>query len=157
MGTYDIKDSAKAKKIQELTFEITTPGPGEAQTQTRPHQVAIDPTRRFILSVDLGNDSVRAFEIHEDGQISEIPGLSLPKGSYPRHVALVRVQDGVKMYILLQELNAILEYDVIYEKTGGLDFVKRDEVVLARSSNGDPIIHSQERYLKASHILASAS
>ena len=143
--------------MQELTFELAAPGPGKAQTQTRPHQVAIDPTGRIILSVDLGDDSIRVFEISQDGQIHEIQGLSLPKGSYPRHLSLVTVQDGLKLYILLQEINAILVYDVIYEKAAGLSFSKTDEAVLARSSNGDPIVHSAERYLKASHILASVS
>lgn len=157
VGAYDVADTSQVKTIQEMTFELTAPGPGRHQEQARPHQVTIESSGRFLLAPDLGADLVRIFEISPENQLKEIEGLSVPKGSFPRHVALVTVEEGTKLYVLLQEINLLLAYDLKYGKTGGLEFTKVDEVVLARTADGAPIIHSEERYLKASHIIPSVS
>lgn len=52
------------------------------------HQVAVDPTGRHILAVDLGTDEVRTYRLDQDtGQLQAGPVGRTEAGAGPRHVA----------------------------------------------------------------------
>jgi 6-phosphogluconolactonase (cycloisomerase 2 family) len=45
----------------------------------------LDPTKRFLLTPDLGSDHVRVLRIERDGKLKELPSLNVPPGTGPRH------------------------------------------------------------------------
>jgi 6-phosphogluconolactonase (cycloisomerase 2 family) len=135
-----------------MTFEFDIPGPGDVQNQPRPHHTAVDPSGSYILSVDLGADMIRVFRISLDHQITEIQGLKLDKGDFPRHVAFVSLKDRVQLYILLQDTNALLTYKVGYPESGGLTFSKEDSFPLLRAGDGSGVNHKDDIQIKASHL-----
>lgn len=59
------------------------------QRQQRPHahQVLPDPSGRWVVSVDLGTDSVRVCELDEAGEPTLHREVALRPGSGPRHLA----------------------------------------------------------------------
>ncbi|MEV4151161.1 lactonase family protein [Amycolatopsis sp. NPDC049691] len=70
--------------------------------QAHAHQVVNDPTGRWVLSVDLGADSVYVYSLDVGtGKLSLHQQLKLPAGAGPRHLAFDRT--GAFAYIL-QEL-----------------------------------------------------
>jgi 6-phosphogluconolactonase len=70
--------------------------------QAHAHQVVNDPTGRWVLSVDLGADSVYVYSLDvATGKLALHQQLKLPAGAGPRHLAFDRT--GAFAYIL-QEL-----------------------------------------------------
>ena len=70
--------------------------------QAHAHQVVNDPTGRWVLSVDLGADSVYVYSLDvATGKLALHQQLKLPAGAGPRHLAFDRT--GTFAYIL-QEL-----------------------------------------------------
>jgi 6-phosphogluconolactonase len=66
------------------------------------HQVVNDPTGRWVLSVDLGADSVYVYSLDvATGKLSLHQQLKLPTGAGPRHLAFDRTG---KFAYILQEL-----------------------------------------------------
>ncbi|MGW3994649.1 lactonase family protein [Amycolatopsis sp. NPDC004772] len=70
--------------------------------QAHAHQVVNDPTGRWVLSVDLGADSVYVYGFSA-GKLSLHQQLKLPAGAGPRHLAFDRTG---KFAYILQELRA---------------------------------------------------
>lgn len=138
-----------------MTFEFDNPGPGDAQNQPRPHHTAVDPTGHYILSVDLGADMIRVFRIDPNHQVTEIQGLLLDKGDFPRHVVFVTLQNKVQLYILLQDTNSLLTFNVGYPKSGGLTFFREDRFPLLRAPDGSPVNYKDGIHIKASHLEVS--
>ncbi len=103
-----------------------------------------------------GADYVRVFDLGKQ-KLQEVEGLSLPKGSFPRHVAWVTLRTKIQLYVLLQEPNALLTYQVEYAETGGLTFVKEDEFSLLTAPDGSSIVWTAENEIKASHLDVSVS
>jgi 6-phosphogluconolactonase len=63
-----------------------TPNPG--QSAAHPHQVVVDPTGKWILSVDLGLDSVYVYSLDATaGKLKQHARVRLGTGSGPRHLA----------------------------------------------------------------------
>ncbi|MDT5035522.1 MAG: 6-phosphogluconolactonase [Micromonosporaceae bacterium] len=79
-----------------------TPDPG--QPQPHAHQVVVDPTGRWILTVDLGLDSVYGYELDTGtGRLSPLSRVRFATGAGPRH--LVFHPDGQHVYVA-DELNS---------------------------------------------------
>ncbi|MBZ4020810.1 lactonase family protein [Streptomyces purpurogeneiscleroticus] len=92
----------------------TAPGPGavlqhrgsgtDPKRQTGPHAHAVvaDPTGRWVLSVDLGTDSVRVCDIDPgSGQLVMRREVALRAGSGPRHL---RFHPGGRLAYIINEL-----------------------------------------------------
>jgi 6-phosphogluconolactonase (cycloisomerase 2 family) len=63
-----------------------TPDPG--QSQPHAHQIVVDPSGRWILSVDLGVDSVYVYELDaQKGHLRQHDRVRLRAGAGPRHLA----------------------------------------------------------------------
>ncbi|OQV11258.1 hypothetical protein CLAIMM_15119 [Cladophialophora immunda] len=130
--TYDITDVAHIQPIHELEFSPIEPGPGKVQDRPRPHQVVLEPTGRHVLVPDLGADRVRVLAVsppNSPGMLREIDALQLPKGSYPRHVAFITRQgtdsNQTQLYLLNQDANTLLSFQVEYSSHEGLRFVNQ--------------------------------
>ncbi|SDZ29792.1 6-phosphogluconolactonase, cycloisomerase 2 family [Amycolatopsis xylanica] len=70
-----------------------------AERPANAHQVVNDPTGRWVLSVDLGADSVYVYSLDvSTGKLKLNQQLKLPSGAGPRHLVFSR--DGKYAYIL---------------------------------------------------------
>lgn len=49
--------------VQTLPLDLARPGPAPAQTEAKPHQAVVDPTRRFMVVPDLGADLLRLYAL----------------------------------------------------------------------------------------------
>lgn len=78
------------------------------QESAHVHMVYFSPDKKYVLSNDLGTDTVYLYEYHPNA-VTEVLTLkstiSVPAGSGPRHLTFSK--DGKKVYVL-QELNGVL-------------------------------------------------
>lgn len=76
------------------------------------HQVVADPAGRYLLAVDLGNDTVYTYRLdREQGRLTQVAACKVAPGAGPRHLAFAA--DGRHAY-LANELNStltVLAYD----------------------------------------------
>ncbi len=86
--------------------------------QAHAHQVVNDPTGRWVLSVDLGADSVYVYSLDvATGKLSLHQQLKLPAGAGPRHLAFDRTG---KFAYVLQELRPEVTVTSWDAETGAL-------------------------------------
>lgn len=155
-----MSDPSHLRPLQQLELDFDVPGPGKEQDMPRPHHITFDPTGHYMLSVDLGDDRVRVYHIHPTGhRVAELDSLLLPKGSFPRQCAFVPLPHAglLKLYVLLQNLNAVLVYTAAYAAGSGRGFVftKDVDVPLTTDRFGRLVQHSDAKHLKASHLAIS--
>ncbi len=63
------------------------PGPHKVeQTSSHPHQVAFDPSRRFIVVPDKALDRVFAFRLEPTGGVALVSQVETREGAGPRHI-----------------------------------------------------------------------
>ncbi|MEV4927142.1 lactonase family protein [Streptomyces roseoverticillatus] len=64
------------------------PPPGPGQESAHAHQIVTSPDGRFVLAVDLGNDTVYTYRLDPTaGRLTRIAHVSLAPGAGPRHLA----------------------------------------------------------------------
>ncbi|KAJ9603052.1 hypothetical protein H2200_012347 [Cladophialophora chaetospira] len=102
VGIYDVEDTRQIKTAQELDFPNFVPGPGRDQDISRPHQAILDPSGSQVLVTDLGAGLIRLFTVGSPHQVQEVGGFDFPKGSFPRHVAVVTLRDRTQLYVLIE-------------------------------------------------------
>ncbi|SCZ98280.1 BZ3500_MvSof-1268-A1-R1_Chr7-1g09081 [Microbotryum saponariae] len=95
---------------QSIVF--TGAGPKlDRQTGPHAHQVALEPTGRYLLVCDLGSDQVRVFDTHTpSGDLNPLDSLSVAPGSGPRHLLFAgegTLSDPTLVY-LVNELSSTL-------------------------------------------------
>ncbi|WP_410672369.1 lactonase family protein [Amycolatopsis sp. cmx-4-68] len=91
-----ILDGGKLGAATDLVTHQAASGPAHA------HQVVNDPTGRWVLSVDLGADSVYVYSLDvATGKLALHQQLTLPAGAGPRHLTFDR---SGKFAYILQEL-----------------------------------------------------
>ena len=122
-STWELNSAdASFKLAQTFNFTQEKPGPNAArQAAPHPHQVIVDPTRRYFLVPDLGSDLVRVFYIDPKSlQVSARPSIEVKPGSGPRHGAFLRHfntfngEDNVKFYLVSELTNTLTSYNVKY-------------------------------------------
>ncbi|KAG7120218.1 6-phosphogluconolactonase like protein [Verticillium longisporum] len=114
--------------LNTTTFTLPSPGPVPSRQEApHPHQVAIDPTCRFLLVPDLGADLVRVYLIDPSTlALHSIEPLVTAPRSGPRHVVFFESPTGVTYLYLVSELaNTITSYAVWYS---GNDEIRFDRV-----------------------------
>lgn len=63
------------------------PPPGPGQESAHAHQIITSPDGRFVLAVDLGNDTVYTYRLDPTaGRLTRIAHVSLAPGAGPRHL-----------------------------------------------------------------------
>ncbi|MEE1755366.1 lactonase family protein [Streptomyces sp. SP18CS02] len=99
----------------------------DRQAGPHAHQVLPDPSGRWVLSVDLGTDSVRVCALDPaTGRLTQHGETALPPGSGPRHLAFH--PSGGHVYVLceLEPTLYVCRWDA---HTGGLDAVAGTSVL----------------------------
>lgn len=144
----------KTSSTPSQFFNYTTlkSGPRPQQTKSHPHQVVVDPTRKFIVSPDLGADLVHTFAIDaHSGVLSECPSLSVDPGSGPRHAHFVvapgkhgrsgrlnPANETVVLYVVTEIANTITAYKVSYPAQGGCPTFTQIEQASTFGSHATP-------------------
>jgi 6-phosphogluconolactonase (cycloisomerase 2 family) len=140
-----------------MTFPPPSPGPYPVQTQPRPHEIIIDPTGNFMLVPDLGADLLRIFRISHDppsaNKVTEQQTIQLRRGSTPRHGAFVEGDETTYFYILNQNINTLMSFDVTYLHNGALAFKELSEIDLLKGVNATSVNGS----IMGSELVASVS
>ncbi|KAM4055242.1 lactonase, 7-bladed beta-propeller domain-containing protein [Hirsutella rhossiliensis] len=143
VSVWNVADPSKMAEVQRENFELEKPGPKPAQTEAKPHQAAVDPTRKFVVAPDLGADMLRLFAIapsagdnNSNGQTGAAPqaqgggGNQLLKplqpvpvkpGSGPRHAAFAVAGPKTYMYVVTELSSEIMGFDVAYSGAGGME------------------------------------
>jgi 6-phosphogluconolactonase len=119
----EVLPDGKLGKVASSQKEYGT-GPHPRQNAPHPHAVAIDPTRRYLVSADMGAD--RIFVYHFDSATRALapaatPFEATPPGSGPRH--LVFHPNGKFLYVNT-ELTAEVRVYRWDAKQGRLQFVE---------------------------------
>ena len=144
LTTYTINPvAASFVPFQTFNFTMEKPGPKPQQAAPHPHQVVIDPQKKYLIIPDLGADLLRIFYINPTTlQLSERPSIPVEKGSGPRHGVFHTTRrtvnsKGQTHYYLLTEISSkIIGYNVAYlPNNGGLQFTPSVSPVLAYTTN----------------------
>ncbi|KAG6353982.1 hypothetical protein INS49_004953 [Diaporthe citri] len=103
----------------QLTFNLTTvsarTGPNlERQSASHIHQVVIDPTGKFMVAPDLGEDCVHVYRVQNSPQISSLTDIQLPPGSGPRHGVFQKVGKSTFFHVVSELANTVTSFKVSY-------------------------------------------
>ncbi|GAA2803480.1 lactonase family protein [Saccharopolyspora taberi] len=105
-GTVSVHRRNDDGSIGEATDLVKHPG-----DQPHAHQVLVDISKRWVIAVDLGADSVFVYALDPaTGKLTQNQQLALPPGTGPRHLDF----DGATRAYLLAELNStitVLDFD----------------------------------------------
>jgi len=131
-STFNVDDLSNLGLTQNVTYTLAAPGPvPDRQEAPHLHDAILDPTKKFLLSPDLGADLIRVFKIDSAlAWTASTPVKAVP-GSGPRHGAFAVVGKKTFFYTVNELDNTITGYSVAY-KTSGLDFTQ----LFHFSSNG---------------------
>lgn len=123
LTTYKVnpKDASFATS-QVFNFTLAKPGPNAArQAAPHPHQVLLDPKKRYFLVPDLGADLVRVFHIDPVTlQVSPRDSIPVVPGSGPRHGDFEIVhnsangEEHIYFYLVTELASTITSYHVTY-------------------------------------------
>lgn len=148
----------------ELTFNLTTvsagPGPNtERQNASHIHQVIIDPTGKFMVAPDLGEDCVHVYRIQDSPSIYSLPDVQLPPGSGPRHGVFQKAGKSTFFHVVSELANTITSFKVSYNGNSGVSMTQigsvstfGDEPTPAGGLAGEIII-SPEGFITVSNRL----
>ena len=111
-------------------------GKGIHPRQENPHihMVYFSPDKKYVLSTDLGTDTVSLYEYHPNSATSVLKlksTTSLQAGSGPRHLTFSK--DGKKVYVL-QELNGALS---VFSFANGKLTAIQETSILAKDFKGN--------------------
>lgn len=87
-GSVSVLAVAEDGRLGAVTDVAQHTGAGadpERQSEPHAHQVVVDPSGRWILAVDLGNDSIYVYRL-TDGKLNQHRQIAMPPGSGPRHL-----------------------------------------------------------------------
>lgn len=102
--------------MQVQEYNLPKPGPDPSrQEASHPHAAVLDPTKRFILVPDLGEDLIHVYGVDVEGLLlTKLDPLTVAPGSGPRHLAFVVKETKTFMYLVTELANTIVGYEVVY-------------------------------------------
>lgn len=117
----------------QLTFNLTTvsavTGPNaERQNASHIHQVVIDPTGKFLVAPDLGEDCVHVYRVQNSPSISSLTDIQLPPGSGPRHGVFQKVGKSTFFHVVSELANTVTSFKVSYDGNSGLGMTQIGQV-----------------------------
>ncbi|GAA4849081.1 lactonase family protein [Saccharopolyspora rosea] len=134
--------------IGESTDLVRHPG-----SEPHAHQVVVDPSKRWVISVDLGDDSVFVYALdHGTGELTEHQHLQLPTGTGPRH--LVFHPDAERAYLVaeLRSEVTVLAWDAEDGRlTPGLVVGTRRDGASGENYPGEIAVSRDGRFVHASN------
>lgn len=103
----------------ELTFNLTTvsaeTGPNTGrQAASHIHQVIIDPTGKFMVAPDLGEDCLHVYRVQGSPPISSLTDIQLAPGSGPRHGVFQKVDRSTFFHVVSELANTVTSFKVSY-------------------------------------------
>jgi len=135
IGIYRLPDDdgGLAEPGQIIFPNTTTVGPVAArQDRSYMHGVFLDPTRKFLLMTDLGQDRIRVFRYNQQtiAPLVELAPLVTPPGCGPRKAVFWTAPETGNLFLFVNgELDQrVYSYQVEY-KEGGLEWRLVDDVV----------------------------
>ncbi|KAL8885530.1 MAG: hypothetical protein Q9205_003540 [Flavoplaca limonia] len=144
LTTYNINPQTATFTLSQKFNFTDAPGPKPQQAVPRPHQVIIDPMKKYFVVPDLGADLIRVYYIDPMTlKIAERPSIPVPKGSGPRHAVFhitprssLKAKRGETHLYVLTEISAqILSFNVTYlPNNGGLAMTPIGKAVWAYGS-----------------------
>ena len=152
--TYELfptKDNGYLEEASSVLKQTGT-GPHARQKMTHPHAVVFSPCEKWILGADLGNDTVKSFQIDGD-KLKEISSAKVASGAGPRHLSFY--PDGSVFYVI-NELNATITSFEFDSETGQIGSqiqtvttVPQD--LVGEKSTAEIIVHPTGDFLYASN------
>lgn len=94
-------------------------GPHENQTTAHAHFADLTPDK-YLVTCDLGTDSVVTYEVTTDGKLTQIGHYKSTPGAGPRHIVF---HPTAKIAYLICELNATIEV-LIYDGVGQFEHLQ---------------------------------
>ncbi|CAN9374291.1 unnamed protein product [Alternaria sp. RS040] len=135
IGVYRLPDdNGDLSEPAQIIFPDTTAiGPVTArQDRSYLHGVFLDPTRKFLLMTDLGQDRIRVFRYNQQtiAPLVELASLVTPLGCGPRKAVFWTAPETGNLFLFVNgELNQrVYSYQVEY-KDDGLEWRLVDDVV----------------------------
>ncbi|PKG22027.1 lactonase family protein [Niallia nealsonii] len=120
-------------------IEHSGTGPNTAR-QEKPHMhfVGFTPDENFVVSVDLGTDTVETYKL-SDGDLQVVSSLSVKPGSGPRHITFH--PNGKFAYIMTELSNEVisLSYDSESGKLEELQYISTLPIDFTENSQGSAI------------------
>ena len=122
--------------LTEAKQLIQHEGKGSHSRQEGPHvhMVYFSPDKKYVLSNDLGTDSIDIYEYHPDAAIEVLQwksSVAVQSGSGPRHLTFSK--DGKKVYVL-QELNGAIS---VFDYANGKLNKIQETTILANDFKGN--------------------
>lgn len=104
----------------ELTFNLTTVSAGtgpntDRQAVSHIHQVVIDPTGKFMVAPDLGEDCLHVYHVQSSPPISSLTDIQLAPGSGPRHGVFQKVDRSTFFHVVSELANTVTSFKVSYD------------------------------------------
>lgn len=117
----------------QLTFNLTTvsaaTGPNaERQGASHIHQVVIDPTGKFMVAPDLGEDCVHVYRVQNSPSISSLTDIQLPPGSGPRHGVFQKFGKKTFFHVVSELANTVTSFKVSYDGNSSLSMTQTGQV-----------------------------
>lgn len=140
-----------AGKLREPDFVDPHEGKGphpKRQERTHAHCAVVDPAGRFVVSADLGNDTLYVYSVRSARGVAV---ARTSPGAGPRLVAFSR--DGRRMFLVHELTGEIARYDV--DPASGTFTHRQTVSVVPPGVNGEPsgahvAVHPSGRFLFAS-------
>lgn len=127
VSVHPIRQDGSLGEQTNLTEHVGSGPDSTRQESAHAHMVVEDPEARFVLAVDLGTDSIYAYELDaEAGTLCQVSRSQLRPSFGPRHLAFH--PDGQYVYVI-GELGfevAVCEYDAA---TGALSVLSQTPVL----------------------------
>lgn len=148
----------------ELTFNLTTmsaePGPNaDRQAASHIHQVVMDPTGKFMIAPDLGEDCHHVYRVQGYPPISSLTDIQLAPGSGPRHGVFQKVDKSTFFHVVSELANTVTSFKVSYDGNSSISMKQigqistfGDKSVPAGALAGEIII-SPEGFITVSNRL----
>lgn len=160
-GSYNvlpIRTDGSLERVSGILKEVGSGPDGDRQDAAHPQMLLFDPTRRRLLSADLGMDKLNVFTLTEGRLIVTHRGTTVP-GSGPRSLSL---HPSGRMLYVMNELKAYISCFGYDAKNGKiLDQLDHQTLHTAAPVNGTGVtamaIHSSGKFLYTSCSHSDAS
>lgn len=123
-STYNVANAKDLRLTKNETYTLSAPGPNpDRQEAPHLHDAILDPTRKFLVSPDLGADLLRLYKVTGNSWTAITPAKAVP-GSGPRHGGFAVHGPNTYFYTVNELTNTITGYKVSYKGSDSLTFTQ---------------------------------
>lgn len=121
-------DGGLQLKFNLTTVSVVTGPNAERQSASHIHQVVIDPTGKFLVAPDLGEDCVHVYRVQNPPSISSLKDIQLPPGSGPRHGVFQEAGNHTFLHVVSELANNVTSFKVSYDGNSSLSMTQIGQV-----------------------------